>query len=59
MSGLPYPLNQSLLLYSVITMGALLAGVACILYPVFSLLGNQIKYLIVGKFLFARGKRSN
>jgi hypothetical protein len=59
MSGLPEPLNQSLLLYFVITLGALLAGVACILYPVFSLFGNQIKYLIVGKFLFAKGRQSH
>lgn len=59
MSGLPEPLNQSLLLYFVITIGALLAGVACILYPVFSLFGNQIKYLIVGKYLFAKGKQSH
>ncbi len=58
MSGLPYPLNQSLLLYSVITMGALLAGIACILYPVLSLFGNQIKYLIVGKYLFGSGRGS-
>lgn len=59
MSGLPDPLDQSLLLYFVITIGALLAGIACILYPVFSLFGNQIKYLVVGKFLFAKGKQSH
>jgi len=56
MSGLPEPLNQSLLLYFVITLGTLLVGLVCILYPVFSLFGNQIKYLVVGKFLFAKGK---
>ena len=56
MSGLPYPLNESLLLYYVISSGAILAGVACILYPLLASFGNQIKYLMVGKFLFAKGK---
>ncbi len=59
MSGLPSPLDRSLLLYFVITMGALLAGIACILYPVLSLFGNQIKYLIIGKYLFGSGRRSH
>ncbi|KAB2946991.1 MAG: hypothetical protein MPEBLZ_03607 [Candidatus Methanoperedens nitroreducens] len=58
MSGLPYPLNESLLLYYVITQGALLAGLLCILYPVLSLFGNQIKYLVIGKYLFGSGRRS-
>ncbi|NJD53023.1 MAG: hypothetical protein FIB07_09180 [Candidatus Methanoperedens sp.] len=56
MSGLPYPLNESLLLYYVVSSGAILAGVACVLYPLLASFGNQIKYLIVGKFLFAKGK---
>ncbi len=56
MSGLPYPLNQSLLLYYVITLGAMLAGVVCILYPIFSLFGNQIKYVIIGRYLFGSGR---
>ncbi len=59
MSGLPYPLNKSLLLYFVITLGALLAGVACILYPVLSLFGNQIKYVIIGRYLFGSGRRTH
>lgn len=59
MSGLPYPLDQSLLLYYVITSGAILAGWACILYPLLASFGNQIKYLIVGKFLFGRGRQSH
>ena len=58
MSGLPSPLNESLLLYYVITQGALLAGLLCIMYPVFSLFGNQIKYLVIGKYLFGSGRRS-
>jgi hypothetical protein len=59
MSGLPYPLNESLLLYYVVTSGAILAGWACILYPLLASFGNQIKYLIVGKFLFGRGRQSH
>lgn len=58
MSGLPEPLNQSLLLYYVITTGALLVGVACILYPIISLFGNQIKYVIIGRYLFGSGRRT-
>jgi hypothetical protein len=58
MSGLPYPLNQSLLLYYVIALGALLAGIACILYPILASFSNQIKYLILGRYLFAPGRRS-
>lgn len=59
MSGLPYPLNESLLLYYVVTSGAILAGWACMLYPLLASFGNQIKYLIVGKFLFGRGRQSH
>jgi hypothetical protein len=58
MSGLPAPLNQSLLLYYVIALGALLAGIACILYPILASFSNQIKYLILGRYLFAPGRRS-
>ena len=59
MSGLPSPLNESLLLYYVITTGAMLVGIVCILYPVFSLFGNQIKYLVIGKYLLGSGRRSH
>ncbi len=57
MSGLPAPLNQSLLLYYVITMGALLVGVACILYPILASFSSQIKYLIIGRYLFGPIRR--
>ncbi len=57
MSGLPAPLNQSLFLYYVITMGALLVGAACILYPILASFSSQIKYLIIGRYLFGPIRR--
>lgn len=48
MSGFPAPLNQSLLVYFVISTMALFAGVACILYPIIAIFANPIKYRIVG-----------
>jgi len=48
MSGFPAPLNQSLLVYFVISTMALIAGVVCILYPLIAIFANPIKYRIAG-----------